>query len=364
MAPIVQVVRESAEFTPVLVSTGQHRELLEDALRPFGLIPDHKLDVMYPGQTANHVLARVIDGMSALLTTINPAALLVQGDTTSALASALASYNMHIPVGHVEAGLRTYDHEHPFPEESNRQLIDRLATWCFAPTHSARANLLREHIDAERVFLTGNTVVDALLWAFERQSYQCLPNTILLTLHRRESFGLPLREILLGLGDFLDVTPHARVLWPIHPNPEVSVPVEVVKRHSERVSIVAPMDYLQFTGALATCRLVLTDSGGVQEEAPSFRKFVLVTREKTERSEACEEGLTRLVGRDRGGIRDALVAAWSEPTFVGAIPAPNPFGDGEAAERIVGILATAFGHKHVSRKRRRTGDLQLLKGLP
>ncbi|MFT3765368.1 MAG: UDP-N-acetylglucosamine 2-epimerase (non-hydrolyzing) [Minicystis sp.] len=194
MAPIVRALAAAGDFEPVLVSTGQHRELLESALRPLELAPDHDLEVMTPGQTPSGVTARVLDRLPPLLDRIQPSVLLVQGDTTTAFAAALAAYYQRIPVGHVEAGLRTYDHEHPFPEEANRQLVDRLCTWCFAPTDLSRDNLLAERIAPERVLVTGNTAVDALLWAVSRSRERCPEDTVLITLHRRESFGEPLRE--------------------------------------------------------------------------------------------------------------------------------------------------------------------------
>ncbi len=218
MAPVHRALAASPDHHPILVSTGQHRELLATALRPLDLTPDHDLEIMVPHQTLNGVASRVLDRLPPLLAELRPDVLLVQGDTTTAFAAALAAYHLRIPVGHVEAGLRTYDHDHPFPEEANRQLLDRLATWCFAPTALARENLLSERITEDRVVVTGNTAVDALLWAVARSPGRCPADTILVTLHRRESFGEPLREIALGLRDFLESTPAAHALWPVHPN--------------------------------------------------------------------------------------------------------------------------------------------------
>lgn len=338
MAPVLRTLEKSSWCEPALVSTGQHRELLETAFRPLDMAPDHRLEVMEKGQSLNQLIVRVVDRMSPLLESLEPAALLVQGDTTSVLASALAAYSLRIPVGHVEAGLRTYDHENPFPEEGNRQLVDRLAAWCFAPTDGSRENLLAERIEAEHVFVTGNTAVDSLLWAVERSAHRCPDDTLLVTLHRRESFGRPLREILLGLSDFLEATPTARALWPVHPNPNVGAALDALGERRARVEFVEPMGYLDFAGALASCRLVLTDSGGIQEEGPSLGKTVLVARERTERPEALRGGRNRIVGRERGRVREALVTAWAEPPYTGPLPAPNPFGDGRAGERIAGIL--------------------------
>lgn len=341
MAPVSRALAASGAFTPVLVSTGQHRELLESALRPLDLVPDHDLDVMTPGQTPSGVTARVLDRLPPLLDALKPDVLLVQGDTTTAFAAALAAYYARVPVGHVEAGLRTYDHDHPFPEEANRQLVDRLSTWCFAPTPLARDNLLAERIAPEKVIVTGNTAVDALLWAVARSADRCPEGTVLITLHRRESFGAPLREIALGLRDFLEATPEARALWPVHPNPNVAAVLDEVLAGCPRLDRRAPLPYVAFTGVLASCRLVLTDSGGLQEEAPSLGKTVLVARETTERPEALVTGQNRIAGRTRAGVREALAKAFHEPPYAGPIPAPNPYGDGRAADRIAAALASA-----------------------
>lgn len=338
MAPVVRALAASGDFEPVLISTGQHRELLASALDPLGLSPDHDLEVMTPHQTLSGVAARVLDRLPPLLDRIRPEVLLVQGDTTTAFAAALAAYYQRVPVGHVEAGLRTYDEDHPFPEEANRQLVDRLSAWCFAPTTLSRDNLLAERIPADRVLVTGNTAVDSLLWAVARSEGRCAEGTVLITLHRRESFGAPLGEIALGLRDFLEATPAARALWPVHPNPNVARVLDEVLAGCPRLERAAPMEYVAFTGVLASCRLVLTDSGGLQEEAPSLGKTVLIARETTERPEALAGGKNRLAGRTRAGVRAALEAAWTEPPYQGALPAESPYGDGHAADRIVAAL--------------------------
>lgn len=338
MAPVVRALAASSDFQPTLISTGQHRELLRSALGPLDLVPDHDLDVMSADQTPSGVAARVLDRLPPLLTREAPDALLVQGDTTTAFAAALAAYHARIPVGHVEAGLRTYDHDHPFPEEANRQLVDRLATWCFAPTELSKENLLAERIPEARVIVTGNTAVDSLLWAVARSEGRAEPGTVLVTLHRRESFGEPLRAIALGLRDFLEATPDARALWPVHPNPNVARLLDGVLEGCPRLHRAKPMEYVAFTGVLASSRLVLTDSGGLQEEAPSLGKIVLIARETTERPEALAGGRNRLAGRTREGVRDALATAWREPPYEGPLPAPSPYGDGRAAERIVEAL--------------------------
>lgn len=338
MAPVQRALEAHGVVHPVLVSSGQHRELLHDALAAQELTLAHDLNVMLPGQSLTRVLSQVTQRLDALLRDLHPAAVLVQGDTTTALAAALAAHHLGIDVGHVEAGLRTYDLAHPFPEEANRQACDRLCRWFFAPTESAALNLASERVERSRVFVTGNTAVDSLLWALSRTEFSLEANTVLVTLHRRESFGEPLREILAGLREFLDTEENAQVVWPIHPNPEVLAAAEEMLCGDSRVRRIEPIPHDRFAGALATCRLVLTDSGGIQEEGPSLGKTVLVCRERTERPEALVDGRNRLVGRTRAGVRDALLEAWKEPQYSGALPAPNPYGDGMAGERIASIV--------------------------
>jgi len=344
MAPVVRALRRAAGAETVLLSTGQHRELLDSALAPFGLAPDHELAVMAEGQTPNDVIARVVDRLPPLLERLAPAAVLVQGDTTTVLAAALAAFHLGIPVGHVEAGLRTHDLANPFPEEANRQLTDRLATWCFAPTARSAANLRREGIPEKRISITGNTAVDALLWMLElhRLSPADARPELLITLHRRESFGGALRQILLGVQDFLGATPGATALWPIHPNPTVRRTAAEVFAGDPRIRLLEPLPFAEFVALLARVRVVLTDSGGIQEEAPSLGKAVLVARETTERPEGLDAG-NRLIGRRREDVRAALASAWATSVVPERWPLPNPFGDGHAGERIVEILVRDLG---------------------
>lgn len=334
MAPVVRCLEASATLRPTLVSTGQHRELMDDVLGSLGLRPEHELAVMTQAQSPNEVLARVVERLHSLLNADPPACVLVQGDTTTVLGAALAAYHLRIPVGHVEAGLRTYDHDNPFPEEANRQLVDRLSRFCFAPTEVAREQLISERIDARRVTVTGNTVIDALLWARGKSTMRLEPDTVLVTLHRRESFDGALDEILAGLGAFLERAPAARCFWPVHPNPNVVAAAARAFDGHPRVTLAKPLGYVDFAGALASARFVLTDSGGLQEEGPSLGKTVLVARDRTERPEALG-GRNRLVGRTREAVTASLTRAWEEPPWDGPIPAPSPFGDGEAARRIV-----------------------------
>ncbi|HEY5179517.1 MAG TPA: UDP-N-acetylglucosamine 2-epimerase (non-hydrolyzing) [Dermatophilaceae bacterium] len=341
MAPVHRAL-VAANLEPELISTGQHLDLLRSALVPLQVVPAYELALMTPNQTPNGIASLILERMPPLLIEIKPAAVLVQGDTTTAFATALAAYHLGIPVGHVEAGLRTYDDLNPFPEEANRQLIARLTRWSFAPTELAKQNLLAERIDAGRIHVTGNTAVDSVLWMLEhRDEPASAPEHapyLLLTLHRRESFGEPLRDILGAVTDFLVCEPAAEVVWPVHPNPAVRALATELFEHHPRVHLVAPLDYDVFASTLADARTILSDSGGVQEEAPSLGKRVLIARETTERPEAVHSGHNVIVGRERARIRSALLAAWHDPPYRGPLPSPNPYGDGHAATRIAKIL--------------------------
>ena len=333
LAPVVKALADEPWLVPVLLSTGQHTDLLASALAAFGLTPAHDLGVMTAGQTPTAVVARVLDRLPAVLAEVNPAAVLVQGDTTTALAAGLAAFYAGVPVGHVEAGLRTHDLANPFPEEANRQLLGRLARWHFAPTAAAAAHLRAEGI-TDGVSVVGNTGVDALLDVAGRAEPR--PCGVLVTLHRRESFGDPLRQVLGGLADFLEATPDASAVWTVHPNPAVEA--AAAEFAHPRLTLMPPQGYTEFARLMAGCRLILTDSGGVQEEAPSLGKRVLVARDATERPEAVAAGLNRLVGRDRRRVATELARAWAEPSYAGPLPAPNPYGDGQAAGRIAAVL--------------------------
>lgn len=345
MAPVYRAFLNDGRFQPRIVCTGQHAELLTSALRSFDLQPDINFDVMTPNQSIALTAAKVIERSFQYFAEARPAAVLVQGDTTTAFASGLAAYYAGIPLGHVEAGLRTRDLDNPFPEEANRQMVDRISTWCFAPTETSRDHLLAEQIPAQRISVVGNTGIDALLAILSNHaSGKQSDPYVLMTLHRRESFGAPLRSILSGLQDFLEREPEARVLWPVHPNPAVTSLAREVFGDNPRVSIIEPQDYRSFAHLMAESRLILTDSGGVQEEAPSLGKRVLIARDTTERPEAVTTGQNRLIGRERTAVRDELLRAWREPAYQGLIPAKNPYGDGRASQRIVDTLAHHLLH--------------------
>jgi UDP-N-acetylglucosamine 2-epimerase len=350
--PVLLALRARAGFAPTLVVTAQHREMADQTCAAFGIEPDVDLDLMRPEQTPAEVAARVTAAVQATLARSRPEAVLVHGDTTTCLAAALAAFYERVPVGHVEAGLRTYDLSAPWPEEMNRRLTDPLCRWCFAPTERAAANLRAERIPAENVFLTGNTVVDALLLALRRvrerpPAIPGLPDSllagrrlVLVTGHRRESFGAPLRELCAGLREIARRHPDVAVVYPVHLNPNVLGPVNETLGGAERIHLLAPLDYLAFVALLERATLIVTDSGGIQEEAPTLRKPVLVTREATERPEAVERGLARLVGTSRERLVAEASRLLEDPAAYAAMTAgSNPYGDGRAAERIVDVLA-------------------------
>lgn len=352
--PVLLALRARPGFEPTLVVTAQHREMADQTCAAFGVVPDVDLDLMRPGQTPAEVAARVTAAVQATLAASRPDAVLVHGDTTTCLASALAAFYERVPVGHVEAGLRTYDFAAPWPEEMNRRLTDPICRWCFAPTERAAANLRAERIPEQNIFLTGNTVVDALLLTLGRVREQPpaipeLPEAllagrrlVLVTGHRRESFGAPLRELCEGLRDLARRHPDVVVVYPVHLNPSVLGPVTELLGREERVHLLPPLDYLRFVALLERSTLIVTDSGGIQEEAPTLGKPVLVTREATERPEAVERGLARLVGTSRERLLAEASRLLEDPAAYAAMSSgSNPYGDGHAAERIVDALAAS-----------------------
>lgn len=338
LSPVVRAAADHG-FAPVVVSTAQQADLLGPTLAAVEVDADV---VVAPGTdaTLTGVAGHLVAEVGRVLRAIAPAAVVVQGDTTTALAAGLAGHYGGLPVAHVEAGLRSGDLAHPFPEEANRRMVDRIATWCFAPTEGAAAALRREDVDEGRIHVTGNTGIDALLWALDRVGAPPPdPDTLLVTLHRRESAGQPFLDILGGVGDFLADHPDARVVWPVHPNPAVAAAVAAVPDLAARAEMVPPLGYLDFVRAMAASRVILSDSGGVQEEAPSLGRRVLVVRETTERPEAVGDERSVLVGRSRRDVHRALGAVWAAPPHTGPLPAPNPFGDGRAAARILAVMA-------------------------
>jgi len=344
MAPVARALQAAGDLEPVVCLTGQHREMVEQILPAFEIRPDFNLDIMAENQSPADVASAVFRELPAVIHRVEPAVVLVQGDTTTAMASAVVGHYARVPVGHVEAGLRTGQLFHPFPEEANRKVISAVTTLHFAPTARAVQNLAAENV-TEGVFQTGNTVVDALqhlLRTLEPAS-QGDRRRILVTAHRRESFGAPIRRIFGAIRAIAERHEDVEVLYPVHPNPEVSGPAVAILGSVPRVHLVPPMDYIEFIPALAASYLALTDSGGLQEEAPVLGKPVLVMREHTERPEAIEAGCAELVGTDEERIVSRASALLDDPETYARMSRPaSPFGDGHAAERIVEALRSWF----------------------
>src|SRR4051812_39353208 len=352
MAPVIAALRRRPErFAVTVVTTGQHRELLEPVQDLFDLRPDLDLRLMIPDQTLNGLAASSLAALDDVLRDRRPDWLLVQGDTTTAMSAALAAFQRGVRVGHVEAGLRTGDLSQPFPEEANRRIIDLLAAALFAPTERAGGALLAEGHDPDRVHVVGNTVIDAL------RSLSCFsPSSpgegasgeegrgdeglVLVTVHRRETFGAPLQAIFTALRRLAESFPEVTWKYPVHHNPNVRGPAVEHLSGLPNLELCEPLDYRELVSTLARCRFVLTDSGGLQEEAPAFGKPVLVLRETTERPEGIEAGVARLVGTDAERIFDEASRLLRSPdAYLEMARAVNPYGDGQAASRIVAILA-------------------------
>jgi UDP-N-acetylglucosamine 2-epimerase (non-hydrolysing) len=354
MAPVVHALQNAGgRFESLVCVSAQHRDMLDQVLDVFGLKVHHDLDLMTAGQSPAGVVARVMDRLPPLLREIRPDVLLVQGDTMTSFASAFAAYLERIPSGHVEAGLRTGDRYQPFPEEMNRVMITRLASIHFAPTAKARAMLLNEGVPAAEVHLTGNTVIDALLQTVRSDYTFRLPQLasldprrrlILVTTHRRESFGAPLRSTCAAIRDLAGKFPDLQFVLPVHPNPAVKETVERLLCDLPGMFLIPPVDYLEFVHLMNRAHLVLTDSGGIQEEAPSLGKPVLVLREVTERPEGVEAGTAVVVGTNRERIVSvASELLTSREAYQRMANAVNPYGDGKASGRIVEALAERFG---------------------
>ncbi|WP_241518799.1 UDP-N-acetylglucosamine 2-epimerase (non-hydrolyzing) [Streptomyces sp. CB03238] len=347
LAPVIRALGDSPLFEPVLINTGQHREMLEQMLRRLGLTVGHDLAVMRERQQLSALTARLIGGLGELIREERPDLVMVQGDTSSTLCGALAAFYEHVPVAHVEAGLRSGVIDNPFPEELNRQLVTRMARWHFAPTPRAAAALTAEAVPASAVMVTGNTVIDNLLWAHHRtdgrSAFRSGRRGLLVTLHRRENQGARMRALadtLLRLAERPDV----EVLVPLHKSPAVRDVLLPALGANPRITLTEPLDYFDFIATMADSTLVLTDSGGVQEEAPSFDKPVLVLRDTTERPEVVRAGAAKLVGTDPGAVHAAATALLDDRVLYRRMAgAPNPFGDGHASERILGALAHDFG---------------------
>lgn len=354
LAPVVmELQRHEGRFQTVICATGQHREMLQQALETFGLHPDFNLDVMKTNQSLADVTSAVLTRMDSVLEREKPDVVLVQGDTTTTLAASLAAFYQTVPVGHVEAGLRTRDRYNPFPEEINRRLTTHIADFHFAPTELARRNLLQEGVSDEQVVVTGNTVVDALYYIVANAHVltpQVVPQIpegkrlILVTAHRRESFGSGIRRICEGLRRLALSRSDIVIIYPVHLNPNVQDPVRTILHGVPNISLVEPLDYVSFVALMNRAHLLLTDSGGIQEEGPSLRRPVLVTRSVSERPEAVMAGSALIVGTAPEAIVASVNRLLDDPELYRAVTSrENPFGDGAAAKRIVRFVASRFG---------------------
>ncbi len=354
IAPLWKALARHPALRPVLVSTGQHRDMLAEIHDWFGMEPDIDLGLMSPGQTLPDLTARVLQALVATFDELRPGAVVVHGDTTTSMAGALAARYAGVPVVHLEAGLRTGDLLSPFPEELNRRLTGVMADLHLAPTAAARRNLIREGVSARAIALTGNTVVDALFDTLGRRlpasdpavaHAQSAPGPLVVaTLHRRESHGAPLREVALGLAELTERVPGLRVVLPLHPNPQVRASIGEVLEACPAIVVCDPLPYPEFVGLLASADLIVTDSGGIQEEAPSLDVPVLVTRETTERPEAVEAGAACLVGTDRDLLVRTAIELLENPLAHRRMASvANPFGDGRAGERSAAAIAALLG---------------------
>lgn len=355
MAPLVKTLQQSGRLAVKVCVTAQHREMLDQVLDIFDIVPDFDLNVMRPGQSLTALTSHILQGMEAVFAQDRPDWVLVHGDTTTTMAVSLAAFYQQIRVGHVEAGLRTHNLFSPWPEEANRQIAGRLAQLHFAPTVQAEQNLLREGVDRSLIHVTGNTVIDALLRVTQKlrddavlqaamaQRFSFIEpgkRVVLVTGHRRENFGAGFESMCLALKD-IAALPDVQVVYPVHLNPNVQEPVRRILGDVPHVHLLTPLDYVPFVHLMAQSHLILTDSGGIQEEAPSLGKPVLVLRDTTERPEAVEAGTVLLVGTDRRTIVENTQALLDHPeAYEKMAHAHNPYGDGKACQRISQILET------------------------
>lgn len=352
MAPVIKELKKYPRFKVSICVTAQHRELLDDLLKLFEIEPHYDLNIMRKNQSLFEVTTKSLMRIKRVLGGENPDLVVVQGDTTTAFAISLAAFYLKIAVAHIEAGLRTGDKYKPFPEEVNRRLISSLADLHFAPTQKAKENLLKEGINEKNIYVTGNTVIDALLWVLNKikknqkkinLNFSFLKpkskKLILVTAHRRESFGIPLKNICLALKKLVERNKDIMIVYPVHPNPNVRETVKKILAKINRIELISPLDYAPFVYIMSKAYLILTDSGGIQEEASSLGKPVLVMRDTTERQEAIEAGVSELIGTDTEKIVRSVEALLDdEEKYKNMARKCRPFGDGKAARKIVNIL--------------------------
>lgn len=354
MCPLVLELQKYENIEPIVCVTAQHREMLDQVLDVFGIKPDYDLDIMKTRQSLAGITTRVLEGMEDVLKKEKPDIVLVHGDTSTSFVAALAAFYEQIPVGHVEAGLRTYDIYSPFPEEMNRQLTGRIAKLHFSPTQRNFDNLIKENVDAEKIYITGNTVIDALKttvkenYEFENECLRSIDfenkRVIVVTAHRRENLGKPLEDICTAIAEIVDAYPDTEVVYPVHLNPAVREVAWGILGDKDRVHLIDPLDVMELHNAIARSFMVMTDSGGIQEEAPALAKPVLVLRRETERPEAVAAGTVKIAGVDKDVIKSLAKELLDNPAeYAKMAQAANPYGDGEASRRTCEAILYEFG---------------------
>lgn len=353
MTPVILALKNEPLINVRVLATAQHRQMLDQVLNFFGIEPDIDLNIMRPNQALTTLTARLLLELDDVLQAEQPDVVLVQGDTTTVMTVALACFYQHIPIGHVEAGLRTWDMQNPFPEEANRVIAGKLARWHFAPTQGSRQNLLRDGVADDSIIVTGNTVIDALLMTAARDvevgiDLDMNKRLVLITSHRRENFGEPFRNICRALRTLAEYNPDVQFLYPVHPNPNVKDVAYETLGDCVNIHLCEPLDYAPFVAAMKRAYIILTDSGGVQEEAPALGKPVLVLRDETERPEAVEQGVVKLVGSDGEAIiREAQRLLDDPVAYAEMARGVSPYGDGKAAARIVDVLRSHFSENGI-----------------
>lgn len=351
MAPLVLALQADERFEAVTTVTAQHREMLDQVLEIFKIVPDYDLNIMHKEQTLTEITANVLTKLDQVIKTVKPDIILVHGDTTTTFAASVAAFYNQVAIGHVEAGLRTWNKYSPFPEEMNRQMTDDLADLYFAPTEESKANLLKENQAAAKIFVTGNTAIDALKQTVSSDyQHELLAKLdpghklILVTMHRRENQGQPMARVFRTLLEVVEQRPEVEVIYPVHLSPKVQkLAHEILGKH-ERIHLIAPLDVVDFHNLAAKSYFIMTDSGGVQEEAPSLGKPVLVLRDTTERPEGVSAGTLKLVGTEPAKVKAAMLELLDDPNvYQQMAQAQNPYGDGQASQRILAAIAYHFG---------------------
>lgn len=351
MAPLVLALQADERFEAVTTVTAQHREMLDQVLEIFKIVPDYDLNIMHKEQTLTEITANVLTKLDQVIKTVKPDIILVHGDTTTTFAASVAAFYNQVAIGHVEAGLRTWNKYSPFPEEMNRQMTDDLADLYFAPTEESKANLLKENQAAAKIFVTGNTAIDALKQTVSSDyQHELLAKLdpghklILVTMHRRENQGQPMARVFRTLLEVVEQRPEVEVIYPVHLSPKVQKLAHEILGNHERIHLIAPLDVVDFHNLAAKSYFIMTDSGGVQEEAPSLGKPVLVLRDTTERPEGVSAGTLKLVGTEPAKVKAAMLELLDDPNvYQQMAQAQNPYGDGQASQRILAAIAYHFG---------------------